>query len=113
MSTRFITIVVAGCIVAMLAVVTLVVLATGVEHRAPIMDTSYIGIVKSKAPDTKSISDEQLISMGHTACQGLDTGDERYQIIGAMTLGYNISATDAAVVIDTAISNYCPQFKGR
>lgn len=110
MSTRFITTIVVGCIIAMFAVVVFVVLATGVEHRAPIMDTSYLGIVR---PQVKNVSDNKLIDMGHTACQGFQLDEQRYEVSAAMVMHDHITAKESTVVIDTAISNYCPQFKGR
>lgn len=110
MNTRIVTAVVIACIVMMFAVVTLVVLATGTEQRAPIMDTSYLGIVKKSV---KGVSDKELIDMGHFVCTDFELYDERYQISDSLIMSHHITPSEATVVIDTAISNYCPQFKGR
>jgi hypothetical protein len=69
------------------------------------------------APDVAAYrTDVQLTRLGHAACDGFRAGASFQQLADRLVLleGSNpLPSGDLGAVIDAAVANYCPQFRGR
>ena len=80
-------------------------------------DQSFVAAVHRGAPDIASFrSDQQLIGIGHAACDAFRAGASYQEIADRMALleGKNpLPSQDLGVVVTSAVDAYCPQFRSQ
>ena len=101
-----------GCIV----IVLLLAGCGGASANSP-ADQSFVAAVHLGAPDITSFrTDQQLIRIGHAACDAFRAGASYQEIADRMGQleGRNpLPSQDLGVVVTSAVNAYCPQYRSQ
>ena len=77
---------------------------------------AFVLAVQSESPEYADVDGHKLLGLGHGVCEDLATTDDFYETsflvsdAWPIAFGEELSPTDAAAVVGSAIGALCPQF---